>query len=81
MLRKLALAVLFVTLGAVSAMAADFGGKWTADIAGRQGNTTTTFQFTVPDGTARVYGRDGKLQKFAALDLLELKSGLLNSGK
>jgi hypothetical protein len=25
--------------------------------------------------------RDGKLQKFAALDLLELKSGLLNSGK
>ena len=47
MIRKLALAVLFVTLGAVSAMAADFGGKWTADIAGRQGNTTTTFEFTV----------------------------------
>ena len=51
MLRKLALAVLFVTLGTVSALAADFSGKWTADIAGRNGNTmTTTFEFTVAGG-------------------------------
>jgi hypothetical protein len=47
MIRKLALAVLFVSLGAVTALAADFGGKWTADIAGRQGTTTTTFEFAV----------------------------------
>lgn len=48
MLRKFAVALLFVALGAVSALAAGFDGKWTADIAGRNGNTTTTtFEFTV----------------------------------
>ncbi len=52
MMKKLALATLVFALGSVSAMAADFNGKWTADVPGRNGNTqTTTFNFTV-DATA-----------------------------
>ena len=52
MIKKLALAALVFTLGSVTALAADFNGKWTADVPGRNGNTqTTTFTFTV-DATA-----------------------------
>src|ERR1700685_1679844 len=52
MMKKLALAALLVALGSVTAMAADFNGKWSADVPGRNGNTqTTTFNFTV-DATA-----------------------------
>ena len=52
MMKKLALATLVFALGSVSALAADFNGKWTADVPGRNGNTqTTTFNFTV-DATA-----------------------------
>jgi hypothetical protein len=52
MIKKLALAALVLALGSVSALAADFNGKWTADVPGRNGNTqTTTFTFTV-DATA-----------------------------
>ena len=52
MMKKLALATLVLALGSVSAMAADFNGKWSADVPGRNGNTqTTTFTFTV-DATA-----------------------------
>jgi hypothetical protein len=52
MIRKLALAVMFVALGTMSALAADISGKWTADIAGRQGTpTTTTFTFAVSGAT------------------------------
>jgi hypothetical protein len=52
MIKKLALAALVVALGSVTAMAADFNGKWSADVPGRNGNTqTTTFNFTV-DATA-----------------------------
>ena len=52
MMRKLALATLVFALGSVTALAADFNGKWSADIPGRNGNTqTTTFTFTV-DATA-----------------------------
>lgn len=52
MMKKLALAALVFTLGSVTALAADFNGKWTADVPGRNGNTqTTTFNFTV-DATA-----------------------------
>lgn len=48
MMKKLAFAVLVFTLGAVSAMAADFNGKWTADVPMRNGNTMTiTFNFHV----------------------------------
>jgi len=49
---RLALAALVLALGSVTALAADFNGKWTADVPGRNGNTqTTTFTFTV-DATA-----------------------------
>jgi hypothetical protein len=52
MIKKLALAALVFALGSVTALAADFNGKWTADVPGRNGNTqTTTFSFTV-DATA-----------------------------
>ena len=52
MMKKLALAALVFALGSVTALAADFNGKWSADIPGRNGNTqTTTFTFTV-DATA-----------------------------
>ena len=39
MIKKLALAVLVVALGSVTAMAADFNGKWSADVPGRNGNS------------------------------------------
>jgi hypothetical protein len=52
MMKKLALAALVLALGSVTALAADFNGKWTASVPGRNGNTqTTTFNFTV-DATA-----------------------------
>ena len=52
MMKKLALATLVFALGSVTALAADFNGKWSADIPGRNGNMqTTTFTFTV-DATA-----------------------------
>ena len=52
MIKKLALAALVFALGSVTALAADFNGKWSADVPGRNGNTqTTTFTFTV-DATA-----------------------------
>jgi hypothetical protein len=47
-MKKLILATLFLALGSAAALAADFNGKWTAEIPGRQGNTTTTtFTFKV----------------------------------
>jgi len=51
MLKKLALAVLFVALGSVSALAADFNGKWTGDVTTPRGTQTLTFDFKV-DGSA-----------------------------
>ena len=48
MMKKLALATLVFALGSVTALAADFSGKWTADVPGRNGNTQTiTFDFHV----------------------------------
>jgi hypothetical protein len=50
-MKKVILAALFLTLTSVAALAADFNGKWTAEIPGRDGNTaTTTFNFKV-DGS------------------------------
>ncbi len=52
MMRKLALAALVFVLGSVTALAADFNGKWTADIPMRNGNTMTiTFDFHVDGST------------------------------
>ena len=51
MIRKLGLTVLFLALGSVAALAADFNGKWTAQMQGRNGMQTITFDFHV-DGSA-----------------------------
>jgi hypothetical protein len=52
MMKKLGLAVLLFALGSVAALAADFNGKWTADVQGRNGNTQTiTFDFHVVGST------------------------------
>ena len=50
MVRKALLAVLFLTLGSVAALATDFSGKWTADVTTPRGTQTLTFDFHV-DGT------------------------------
>ncbi len=51
MIKKLGITLLFFALGSVSALAADFNGKWAGDVQGRNGNTQTlTFDFHV-DGT------------------------------
>lgn len=50
MIRKTLLAVLFLAIGSVSALAADFNGKWTADVTTPRGTQTLTFDFHV-DGT------------------------------
>jgi len=51
MFRKLLLAALFLTLGSVAVLAADFNGKWTADITTPRGTQTVTFDFHI-DGAA-----------------------------
>ncbi len=50
MMRKFLLAVTFLALGSVAALAADFNGKWTGQTQGRNGPQTITFNFKV-DGT------------------------------
>ncbi len=51
MIKKLGITLLFVALGSVSAMAADFNGKWTGDVQGRMGTQTLTFDFHVDGAT------------------------------
>jgi hypothetical protein len=51
MFKKLAMALLFVALGSVTALAADFNGKWTAEMQGRNGTQTVTFDFHVDGST------------------------------
>ncbi|HEV2487827.1 MAG TPA: hypothetical protein VGT08_20070 [Terracidiphilus sp.] len=51
MLKKIGLAVLFLALGSVSALAADFSGKWTADVTTPRGTQTLTFDFHVEGAT------------------------------
>jgi hypothetical protein len=47
MLKRLCVAVLFLALGSVAALAADFNGKWTADVETPRGTQTLTFDFHV----------------------------------
>ncbi len=48
MMKKLVLATLFFAVSSTVAMAADFNGKWTTEVPGRDGTpVTTTFTFTV----------------------------------
>ena len=51
MLRKLGMAVLVLVLGSVAALAADFNGKWTAEVQGRMGTQALTFDFHVDGST------------------------------
>lgn len=70
MLRKLALALLFVSLGSLTALAADLNGKWTANVETPRGTQTITFNFhadgdkltgtiTTPRGDSDI--KDGKI--------------------
>jgi hypothetical protein len=50
-MKKLLAATLFFALSTAAALAADFNGKWTAEVPSRQGGTTTTtFTLKVDDG-------------------------------
>lgn len=52
LIRNLTLAAVVFALGTVAAFAADFNGKWTADVQGRNGNTMTiSFDFHVDGST------------------------------
>ena len=51
MFKKLGLAVLFLALGAVSALAADFNGKWNAEVTTPRGTQTLVFDFHVDGAT------------------------------
>ena len=51
MLKKIGLAVLLFALGSVTALAADFNGKWTADVTTPRGTQTITFDFHVDGAT------------------------------
>jgi hypothetical protein len=55
MIRKIGLAVLFLALGSLTALAADFNGKWTATVESPRGTQTITFDFHV-DG-AKLTGK------------------------
>jgi hypothetical protein len=50
-IRKVLLAALFLTLGTASALAADFNGKWTADVETPRGTQTITFDLHVDGAT------------------------------
>ncbi len=51
LMRKLAMAVLVFALGAVTVFAADFNGKWSAQVQGRRGTQNITFDFHVDGST------------------------------
>ena len=51
MLKKFGLAVLFLALGSVSALAADFSGKWNGDVTTPRGTQTLVFDFHVDGAT------------------------------
>lgn len=46
-MRKVGLAILFFTIGAASALAADFNGKWTADVNGPRRSQNLIFNFHI----------------------------------
>ena len=51
MFKKIGIAVLFIALGAVTALAADFNGKWTAQVETPRGTQNLAFDFHV-EGSA-----------------------------
>jgi len=55
MIRKIAVAVLFLTFGCIGALAADFNGKWSAEFDTQIGIQKYTYEFNV-DG-AKLTGK------------------------
>lgn len=51
MMRKFLLAVTFLALGSVAALAADFNGKWSGTVQGMRGPQNLTFNFKVDGAT------------------------------
>lgn len=51
MLKKIGLAVLFLALGTVSALAADFNGKWSGEVTTPRGTQVVNFDFHVDGST------------------------------
>jgi hypothetical protein len=51
MMRKFLLAVTFLALGSVAALAADFNGKWSATVQGRNGPQAISFNFKADGAT------------------------------
>jgi hypothetical protein len=51
MVRKTLLAVLFLALGSMTALAADLNGKWTGDLTTPKGTETLTFDLHVTGTT------------------------------
>jgi hypothetical protein len=51
MFRKLSLALLFLALGSVTLLAADFNGKWAATFDSPRGSQTVTFDFHADGAT------------------------------
>jgi hypothetical protein len=51
MMRKLGLTALLFVFGSVAALAADFNGKWNAQVQGRNGTQTLVFDFHIDGST------------------------------
>jgi hypothetical protein len=50
-MRKLGITALFLALGSMAALAADFNGKWNAQVQGRNGMQTLVFDLHVDGAT------------------------------
>jgi len=51
MFKKIGMAVLFLALGSVTALAADFNGKWSGEVQSPRGTQTLVFNFKVDGST------------------------------
>jgi hypothetical protein len=51
MFKKFGIAVMFLALGAVSALAADFNGKWNGEVTSPRGTQVIAFDFHVSGAT------------------------------
>ena len=70
MIRKIAVAVLFLVLGSIGALAADFNGKWTSQFDTQVGQQKYTWEFHV-DGT-KLTGKAIN-ERFGATDIQDGK--------
>jgi hypothetical protein len=70
MIRRIAVAALFLTIGCIGALAADFNGKWSADFNTQIGEQKYTYEFHV-DGT-KLTGKATN-EQFGSTDIQEGK--------